>query len=153
AQKNALLVSPADPCASQQTCTLVPVFFGTDRKRADLPKRIDFGPNRSSTLQLGRAAVTVPRTPKRKVGEIPRPTKLERFLGTPPEGTPAKHFTIPANGVRVFANADDFITAVREHMEDAGEFRDHAFIFVHGYWTTFEDALYRVAQIAYDLAG
>ncbi len=38
-------------------------------------------------------------------------------------------------------------------MKDAGEFKEHAFIFVHGYRTTFEDGLYRVAQIAYDLQG
>jgi esterase/lipase superfamily enzyme len=143
-----------NPCASKSVCTLVPVFFGTDRKRADQGSRIDFGPERASTLQLGNAVVTVPRTPNRKVGEIARPSRWERiFLRVPPEGIPSKHFTILPNGVQVFANAQEFVAAVREHMEDAGEFRDHAFIFVHGYRTTFEDALYRVAQIAYDMAG
>jgi esterase/lipase superfamily enzyme len=79
---------------------------------------------------------------------------LERmFARLPPECDAAKHFTILPGGVHVYATADEFVTAVREHMKDAGEFWEHAFIFVHGYRTTFEDALYRVAQIAYDLAG
>jgi esterase/lipase superfamily enzyme len=143
-----------NPCAARKVCTLVPVFFGTDRKRADLRSRIDFGPERASELQLGRAVVTVPRTPNRKVGEISRPSRWERlFFGVPAEGIPSKHFTILPGGVRVFADAQEFMAAVKEHMEEAGEFSDHAFIFVHGYRTTFEDALYRVAQISYDMAG
>ena len=140
-----------DPCG-QTLCTLVPVFFGTDRKKTELASRTDFGPERSSTLQLGQAIVTVPRISDRRIGEITRPTWMGRFLGGfSAEGDPTKHFTL--HGVHVYPNVDDFLAAVLWHGIQAGEFKDHAFIFVHGYNTSFEYALYRVAQIAYDLAG
>jgi esterase/lipase superfamily enzyme len=140
-----------NPCADGKACTLVPVFFGTDRKRADKAKRVDFGADRADALQLGLAGITVPRT-KRKLGEIPRPTWFETvFRGVPAEGDPLKHFTIPDHGVTVFPDAEAFIAAVRQHAGTPGFYKHHAFVFVHGFWTTFETALYRTAQITYDL--
>jgi hypothetical protein len=76
-----------NPCTSKTVCTLVPIFFGTDRKQVELSHRTDFGPDRASKLQLGRAVVTVPRVPHRRVGEIIVPSNLERwFSKVPPEG-------------------------------------------------------------------
>jgi esterase/lipase superfamily enzyme len=46
---------------------------------------------------------------------------------------------------------DDFILAAQQELKEHSAFKDHAFVFVHGFWTTFDDALYRTAQIAYDL--
>jgi esterase/lipase superfamily enzyme len=40
---------------------------------------------------------------------------------------------------------------VRERLAASRDFRDHAGVFVHGFNTTFEAALFRTAQIAYDL--
>jgi esterase/lipase superfamily enzyme len=37
------------------------------------------------------------------------------------------------------------------HVKEAAFAKDHAFVFVHGYATSFEHALYRTAQLAYDL--
>jgi esterase/lipase superfamily enzyme len=69
----------------------------------------------------------------------------------PPRGDPKKHFTIPANGIVVYRSEQEFLAAVAQHKKDAGRFKDHAFVFVHGTGTTFEYALYRTAQIAFDL--
>ncbi len=40
---------------------------------------------------------------------------------------------------------------MRERLAASKTYKDHAFIFVHGYNTSFDYALYRTAQIAYDL--
>src|SRR5262249_46285137 len=94
--------------------------------------------------------VTVPRVRKR--GEILRPSWYDlKFKGTPPEGDPNHHFTIPNGGIIIFASVDDFILAVQRELKEPATFKDHAFVFIHGFWTTFDDSLYRTAQIAYDL--
>ena len=102
-------------------------------------------------MQLGQAIVTVPRV-KRQSGKVLRPTLFERLvLRIPESGDPARHFTIPRNGISLMSESE-FLNAVRVHRENAGTFRDHAFVFVHGYNTAFDSALYRTAQIAFDLS-
>jgi esterase/lipase superfamily enzyme len=141
----------ADVCKARSICTPVPVFFGTDRKQTPHPDRIAFGADRERRLQLGQATVTVPRV-KRQAGKVLRPTLYEKLiLRIPEEGDPARHFTIPKNGVTVMSE-DEFIAAARANRDSAGMFKDHAFVFVHGYNTAFESALYRTAQIAFDLS-
>ena len=147
-------VSPtaANICVTKNICTPVRVFFGTDRRRADTPQRVAYSGDRARQLQLGVAVVTVPKAIERKRGEINLPTWFERnVLRVPPEGDPAKHFTILRDGFTVYSSADAFLDAVAGHMRDTGEFKDHAIVFVHGYNTTFDHALYRTAQISYDL--
>ena len=113
--------------------------------------RIDFGADRDRHLELGQAIVTVPRV-KRQAGKVLRPTLFETLvLRIPEQGDPARHFTIPKNGVTVMTQ-DQFLAAVRAHRDNAGTFKDHAFVFVHGYNTAFDSALYRTAQIAFDLS-
>ena len=137
-------------CADK--CTPVQIFFGTDRKRETLTKEIKFGPSRAGQLQLGRAVVTVPKVADRRRGEVRLPSWFERnVLRVPERGDPAKHFVILTDGFKLYASAADFLADVRLHVADAGEFKDHAFIFVHGFNVTFDAALYRTAQIAYDL--
>jgi esterase/lipase superfamily enzyme len=144
-------VSIADPCKERAICTPVPVFFGTDRKQVSNPDRIDFGADRDRKMQLGQAIVTVPRV-KRQSGKVLRPTLFERLvLRIPESGDPARHFTIPRNGISLMSESE-FLNAVRAHRENAGTFKDHAFVFVHGYNTAFDSALYRTAQIAFDLS-
>ena len=145
--------SVVDPCADSAVCTLVPIFFGTDRKRADTPRRVEFGAERADALQLGQALVSVPNV-NRQPGEVLRPTLIDRvFRGVAAEGDPARHFTILAGGVHVFADEAEMLAAVRLAAAAAGEPGEQAFVFIHGYNTTFEWALYRTAQIAYDVAG
>ena len=149
---------PADDiCRDKNICTPVPVFFATSRIRETNTQRIAFGgrPDQSGgAASLGRAIVTVPKTRKTQGGAIERPGWYDILrLGRAGAEDPAKVFTIPANGVEVYANTDAFVAAVRQHQAEAGQFKDHAFIFVHGYNNTFDDALFRTAQIAYDLGG
>jgi esterase/lipase superfamily enzyme len=139
-------------CAEQNICTMVEIFFGTDRNETEGPGRVSFGSERPNRLALGQALVTVPKTGRER-GAIPRPTVWERYIrGVPAEGDPGIHFTIPAGGVRVYANEDEFVADAKKRIAAAGDFKDHAFIYVHGFAVSFDNALYRAAQISYDLS-
>jgi esterase/lipase superfamily enzyme len=141
-----------EPCPDPSVCTPVPVFFGTDRKPVPPGARVDFSGSRDATTHLGQAIITVPRGAKRKLGSIARPTFWERaVLGVPARGDPSKHFTIAERGIIIYGRVEDFLQAVAERIPDSGDFREHAFVFIHGANTSFEFALYRTAQIAYDL--
>src|SRR5262245_47688057 len=141
--------SVTDPCSN--ICTPVPIFFGTNRTRDATTDLVNFGPDRAKSLQLGRAIVTVPKGGRRR-GEITRPTWWDLYIRrVPAAGDLAKHFTIWQKGYVLYRNDHDFISAVHAHMREAGDFKDHAFVFVHGYNVPFDAALYRTAQIAYDL--
>jgi esterase/lipase superfamily enzyme len=142
-------------CVDQGKCSLVPVFFGTDRKMSGATEdRHRFSGDRGQKLQFGRAIVTVPKAQLRKRGEIPVPNWWQiNVLRVPAGGDPAQHFTIPQGGIQVFRDAYQFAAALQRHHKSAGDYKDHAFVFVHGYNTTFEHAVHRTAQIAYDLGS
>jgi esterase/lipase superfamily enzyme len=133
--------------------TEVDVFFGTDRKReADRSKFgravAAFGTGRSNQLALGKAVVTVPKEGREK-GSIPRPEwdlVVARFSFR--EENPERDFTLLAVDV---LSRDAFIQQARDKVRRSQRFKDQAFIFVHGYFVTFDDALFRAAQISYDL--
>lgn len=142
----------ANVCQDKKVCTPVGVFFGTDRDAQTTPTRVVFGAERFDKLTLGHAFVTVPKA--RKTGEIPLPSLWDIYVRRIPEtGDPARHFTIPPGGISLYDGEDSFIAAVKQHMTNAGTFKDHAFVFVHGFRVAFDEALFRTAQIAYDLSG
>jgi hypothetical protein len=129
---------------------VVPVFYGTDRGRADNPKRVAYGSKRARKLELGRALVTIPKL--HQVPNIERPwaIRIPYFQITvyeQPED-PKLHFTI--RDIQVLSR-DQFIALARERMATGRSFKDQAIIFVHGYNNDFDYALFRTAQIAYDL--
>jgi esterase/lipase superfamily enzyme len=61
---------------------------------------------------------------------------------------PNKHFTLQEI---TSLTADQMLALVKEQLAKSSTFKDHAFVFVHGFNTSFDCALYRTAQIAYDL--
>ena len=133
--------------------TEIDVFFGTDRKReADRSKFghavASFGTVRSGKLTLGKAIVTVPKEGREK-GSIPRPDidlTLIRFSIRKEDL--AKDFVVYAVDV---LDQNAFIQLARQKLATSRRFEKQAFVFVHGYFTTFDDALFRAAQIAHDL--
>jgi esterase/lipase superfamily enzyme len=97
--------------------------------------------------------VTVPRA-HRKKGDVSRPSWWDLLhFRNPWREDPTVHFVIPDGGVTVFASAEEFVAAAKEHIANGGEFKDHAFIFVHGYNVEFDDAAFRAAQISFDLGN
>jgi esterase/lipase superfamily enzyme len=142
--------STADP---SKPYTEVDVFFGTDRKReADRSKFgravAAFGSGRSNQLTLGKAVVTVPKEGREK-GSIPRPEWdliVARFALR--DEDLSRDFTVFAVDVM---SERDFVREARQKLSGARRFPGQAFVFVHGYFVTFDDALFRAAQIAHDL--
>ena len=141
--------SPADASGATEW-DIVPVFYGTDRKRRDQSKRIGYGSDRASRLELGQAIVTVPKS--HQVPNVERPwgikiPYIDVTLYQEAED-PKKHFTIKE--LRAMTK-EEFLRFVRIRLAGSQNFKDQAFVMVHGYNNGFDDALYRTAQIAYDL--
>jgi esterase/lipase superfamily enzyme len=61
---------------------------------------------------------------------------------------PAKHFTIKEIAK---LTREELLRLVRERLAASSAFKDHAIVFVHGFNTSFDNAIYRTAQLAYDL--
>jgi esterase/lipase superfamily enzyme len=127
---------------------VVPVYYGTDRAQKPNEKRLDYGSERGRRLELGRALVTVPRS--HKVPSIERPWTIRVFNITLYEEAedPNRHFTL--DEIKALSE-EEFLKLVQERLAQSARYKDHAFIFVHGYNTSFDYAIYRTAQIAYDL--
>ncbi len=141
---------PAAKSAEETAWDVVPVFFGTDRQEQADPKRLQFNSERGRRLELGRAMVTVPKS--HEVPNIERPwvVKIPYFDVTIYEETedPEKHFTMQE--IKKLPEAE-FLRLARERIAASSRYKDHAVVFVHGYNTSFDHAVYRTAQIAYDL--
>jgi esterase/lipase superfamily enzyme len=137
----------ADPAKSYD---VVPVFYGTDRQVEADPNRLQFGSERGHKLQLGRALVTVPLI--HKVPNIERPVVIEipyfKVKIYEEQEDPEKHFTVQE--IKSLTE-DQMLSLIKQRLATSSTFKDHAFVFVHGFNTSFDCALYRTAQIAYDL--
>jgi hypothetical protein len=131
----------------------VPVYFGTNRKTGPQLKKeklvlATFGSEPLDELVLGAAVVTVP-TEGRDKGKIPLPRKTTVFGVTFSEKEdPSKHFTL--RRVEILSD-EQFLQEVRAQLKGSNVFKEQALLFVHGYYVTFENALHRTAQIAFDL--
>ena len=119
---------------------VVPVYYGTDRAvtgPVDAPS--SYGPDRGA-FAVGVAEVSIP--DDHRMGRIERPSiwKLEF------REDPNKHVMLW--GLRPMT-ADEF----RAHAKGAlaRSAKKEVLLFVHGYNVTFEEAVMRTAQIAYDL--
>jgi esterase/lipase superfamily enzyme len=101
-------------------------------------------------LQLGRALVTVPK--EHKVPNVERPWAIsipyfDVKIYEQAED-PKKHFTMQE--IKKLSK-EEFLQLVRDRLGGSNRFKDEAFVFVHGYNTAFDNAVYRTAQISYDL--
>jgi esterase/lipase superfamily enzyme len=136
--------------AQQEKWDVVPVFYGTDRAEQPNPKRVAYSSDRGHRLELGRALVTVPKL--HEVPQIERPwaIRIPYFDVTIYEQAedPNKHFTMQE--IKKLPKAE-FLRLVRQRLAGSARFKNQALVFVHGYNTAFDNAVYRTAQIAYDL--
>ncbi len=120
----------------------VTAFFGTDRNLtgSNDPGEM-FGGERTVPVKLsyGAVAVSIPRD--HRMGELESPGWLRRVtLGEDPE----RHVVLL--DVELIEK-QPFLAELRAAAADSGS----AFVFIHGYNVTFEDAARRTAQIAYDI--
>jgi esterase/lipase superfamily enzyme/tetratricopeptide (TPR) repeat protein len=129
---------------------IVPVYWGTDRAVQPNAQRLAFGSDRARKLQLGMANITVPKTHEVPKVERPWVVKIPYFDVTvyAEAEDPKKHFTIEQ--IKALSK-EELLAQVKERLKNSVAFKDQALVFVHGYNTSFDNALYRTAQIAYDL--
>lgn len=143
-----VLVSLLTGCASRPEGVLVPIgdtaspgttkvnlVVATTRRPSDNPG-ILFSGERDKLVSLNEIVISIPPEKNRKAGEVQWPKKL------PPN--PQKDFTTVS------------VTPVKTDVEMAGWVRPHltksrrVMVFVHGFNNTFEDSVYRFAQIVHD---
>ena len=131
---------------------LVKVFFATDRQHisgATGPANY-FGTNPNPDpdpdgqhLLTGFVKVSIP--PVHEAGQLERPFKwwIIEFQEDEKKHIVLKELTM--------MNADDFYGALRQEYDERTPENRSAFVFIHGFKTSFDDAAYRTAQLAYDL--
>ncbi|KXO79693.1 MULTISPECIES: alpha/beta hydrolase [Brucella] len=125
---------PVGDAASPNT-TKVDLVVATTRRPSDKPG-ILFSGERDKLVSLNEIVVSIPPEKNRKAGEVQWPKKL------PPN--PQKDFTTVS------------VTPLKTDVEMAGWVRPHltksrrVMVFVHGFNNTFEDSVYRFAQIVHD---
>lgn len=147
--------SVAPPAATRPTCTQdicaeVAVLFGTDRRRetaAADAKRAFFGAEPGQRLSLGRAVVSIPTRGRTVKGRWSRPDLDFIVWRLPRREDWSRDFTLLAVEAM---DRDAFVAASQREFASRGQRR--AFVFVHGYNVSFDDALFRAAQIAHDTA-
>lgn len=111
------------------------IFVTTTRKRSDDPGKV-FDGERSATLNYARVNVTVPSV--HETGHIERRSRGK-------SNDPAKYFM--ASEVVGYDTAPKFSKALDADIAARG---GRVMLFVHGYNTGFDDAVFRLAQIVHD---
>lgn len=120
---------------------LIRTFFATDRNLtgSKTPAKT-FGANRS-VITYGVCNVSIPRD--HRMGNIESPSILRLEV----HEDPTKHVVLLST---VINSKEGFFAEIANRIHKSAE--SSAFLFVHGYNVSFEDAARRTAQMAYDLA-
>ena len=120
--------------------TIDGVYGGKLRFSGENPSELSYGPQRGQQVELGFCEVSIPNDHRK--GELEAPSIWRGELSENPE----KHVVL----LRVERQpTETFFTELHDYVERSTE--KGAFVFIHGYNVTFEDAARRTAQLAYDL--
>jgi esterase/lipase superfamily enzyme len=131
-----------DGTAPSRVFELVTVHFGTHRARTGCANPYDFfRGKRNLPMTYGKAVVSVPRD--REVGTLPTPPSWVAES----RADPARYFIIKS--VDVADRAAEFFSDLKGAISVSE--RKEALVFIHGYNTSFANALLRTAQLAVDL--
>lgn len=119
----------------------VQIYYATDRARSGKSAAADYFGSDRGAFTRGIAHVTMPRI--HRIGNIERPSVWKFEF----REDPAKHVVL----LDVLPQEKrDFYAKLRQSVAQSQ--KHEAFVFVHGFANTFEDAAMRTAQIKYDLA-
>lgn len=142
-----ILAAIAIPTFRTEHFDSVEVLFGTNRKEESMQPLV-YGGERTKHLAVGSAVITIPKLHAR--GRIERPKEIT-FLGVRvfKETEDAKRHFIIRHLDRL--TLEEFSTRASSQLARAQSFKDQAFVYVHGYNISFDHALFRTAQLAYDL--
>jgi esterase/lipase superfamily enzyme len=126
-----------DPVALPPGAKPISIFVATTRARESVEPQRMFGGDRSKTVDHAKVVVSVP--PNHKSGEIEWPSR------TP--GDPQTNFV---TADRDFLTDSAFVDEMRKALAKKPPGQRDVLVFIHGYNTRFEDAVYRLAQIVHD---
>ena len=122
---------------------IVRIFYATDRSRSNRSSPANYYSGERGAedrLSYGTCEVSIPRDHRMGVLEAPTIWRLQVSYD------PEKHVTL----LRVDEkDSDDFFSELRGRIASSNA--KQAFVFIHGYNVSFEDASRRTAQLAYDL--
>lgn len=115
----------------------VRMLVATTRERGSAEDPNAFTAGRAKNLNY--AALTVSLPTHHTVGQIEWPDQM------PPD--PSRHFITTD---RRFLTSTEFLNGIRERAREGGPEANDVLVFVHGYNTLYEEAVYRFAQIVND---
>lgn len=131
----------SDAAPTPADYTVLKVYFATDRttKERSHPSKV-FGIGRGTQMTYGSSDVSIPRD--HRMGELESPSiwRLEF------QEDDKKHVTLRHTEIY---SQNEFYKNIASQIELSR--KKNAFLFIHGYNVTFENAARRTAQIAYDI--
>jgi esterase/lipase superfamily enzyme len=141
--------SPSPGADQQMVDLLIASTRGIQRIPQPTKTQLELIPDeRREPLSFGAARIRVPEG--HRLGRVERPHQVA-FAGITFYRTKEdekRHFTVKSTR---WLTQDDFIDAVKSRAEsNQAQNADQALIFVHGFNTSFEDGLFRLAQIVWD---
>lgn len=124
----------------------VAVLFGTDRQRDASRPTVAFGSERHTGLSIGLTIVTLPKE------QVHRQVMRQPGTQDPAAGTrlSSEARRLAMHCIQVMSN-EEIISAGMRHVSTSKSHPNQALVFVHGYNVSFESAIRRTAQIAYDV--
>lgn len=126
--------------------TSLSIFWGTNRKNLYYTRGLYFTNERNNSverceqLRVGRSLVTIPDLHKK--GEIERPEKWWRFWRNTTENV-NQHIVIHTIDLM---DKDEWVLSLQQESTEK-----EGLLFIHGYNCSFDDAIYRAAQLKFDL--
>ena len=121
--------------------TLIRTYFGTNRDVKISGTKTKFG-QKNSKVSYGHLDVSIPPKGRHTKGVIERPSIFKFEF----RENSNKHIVIKNTQI---LDRDDFFSELNSNIRRTK--RKNAFIFVHGFNVSFNEAAYRTAQMAYDL--
>lgn len=138
-----VLTGERSEAKDEKKADAVTVYFGTDRRKSLTAGQWSLTNARGKELTLGAATVTIPENHKRGVLKLPSEYTILGLTIYKEQQDPSKHFVLRSLELHT---RDGFLAKLRQHPD-----RNSAFVFIHGFNVLFDAAIYRTAQIAYDL--
>jgi esterase/lipase superfamily enzyme len=134
---------PPPPPRRPDNASLVRIFYATDRRKihdwSDGPQ-YNFERSELGKLQYGKCTISIPKI--HKMGKLESPSLLKLEFRSDPE----KHIVLTYT---TSLEEELYFEQVRAYVAKSP--KKEAFVFVHGYNVSFEDAARRTGQIAFDL--
>lgn len=120
----------------------VEFLFATDREARKNTSPIEFVGDRQEQLSYGAVTVRIPEDHRVGKIELPATWKLFGYEIYREKESDKKHFSLRRASI---VSEEDWLKIAKEKSADT------ALVFVHGFNVSFDDAVYRLAQVVWDL--